>query len=103
RCHVLEALAVPDRGAIDEDVEAAKTFSRPLDQLGDRVLVRQVGGKGLRLDAAAAQKLNSRSRFRARGSIVNRDRIAASGQGVGNMPADAALAAARDQRDLGSR
>src|SRR5262249_30382135 len=100
--HVLELLAVPNRGTVYQDIEPTKSPDGLVDEEADRTGIAQIGLVRHGLDTPILQVTHRLSGF-SRGIVVMNDEgIASVGQSGGDVPADAAPSAAGNQRDFGS-
>ncbi len=103
RGHVFERLRLPNRGRIDQHIDPAEAGEHILDQPLDRLLIRQIGAERFGVGPVPAEISDRFGGVLGRSVVVNRQGISAAGQSLGDVPADAAFAAAGDEGDGGGR
>jgi hypothetical protein len=75
RLHVFQALALPIRGAVHENVDPLEERKGLIDQRMDGTLVGKVRLKSYRLNAAGVKGLDGFRRFRRRSVVMDDQRV----------------------------
>ncbi len=94
---LFEGFGRPDGRGIHQDVDAPEAGEDLVDQVFDGFLVGQLGLEGISLQAACLEILNGNGGFLGGRSVVDSQRVAAVGEGLGDVPANALFACAGDQ------
>ena len=100
RGHVLQRLLFQTAAQLTSTSSRPKRSSRVLHQGADVALVGQVGLEGGGLDAALSEGRDRLGRLRGRAAVVDGQGVAARGQGIGDVPADAAACRCRSPGPL---